>query len=381
MVKVKRSKAPVKKKKQSGSSNGWTLEKALNTDIELPGSGFNDKEKESFYLQLYNMTSSGIDIKYAFEILEKEQKKKKIKDLLTDLKSDLVQGKSLSEATQKNDKFSPYEYYSIQIGEETGQLDVVLKELTEFFKQRIKQRRQIISALSYPTIIMVASLGAIGFMLLFIIPMFEEVFDRFNGELPGVTKAIIVLSKQLRSAIPVIGLILALVVGTSFALRKNQRFQSVSQSLVAKLPLFGKIYMTSYLSRFCNSMGLLINSKVPLVTALSLVTKMISFEKIAKPLRSVESEVIKGSSLTKAMQQYSVFDSRMLAMLQVGEEVNKLGLFFNRLSDNYNEENEHRTTMLGSLLEPFLIIFLGLIVGFILIAMYLPMFNLSSTIG
>ena len=353
----------------------------LNQDIKLGSDKIKDQDKESTYLQLHMLVSSGVDIRRSFELLETEQSNKKVKEKLGALKNNLIQGKSLADAMKEVKDFSAYEYYSVQIGEETGKITEVLEQLAKYYTRKIKQRRQLISALSYPMLILAASIGAVMFMLLFIIPMFDEVFSRFGSDLPGITKTIIGISKGFSSNLP---LMIVAIIGIALSMRlfKDKKWMvRFREELLMRAPIFGKITMSIYMARFCSSMALLVRSKVPLDQALGMVGQMISLSALSQPLTQVKDQIIKGSTFWSTLSQHKIFDRKMVALIQVGEEVNQLEVFFEKLADEYSSETEHRTALLSSMLEPLMIVFLGLVVGFILIAMYLPMFKLSTSIG
>ena len=353
----------------------------LNKDFKFFDSQLSDKKKEALYLKLSTLISAGVDIKSTLELVENDQRKEKDKQLFKNIKETVIEGSSLSEAINKTTKFSKYEYYSLQIGEETGKLPVVFKELAEFYQKKIRQKRQFINALSYPAIVLLASLGAIVFMLKFIVPMFADVFIRFGkqGELPFITKMILNMSNALGDYFYYI---LFFIIGLTFLIinqRKKEWFRKMSSSFVLKLPVFGELIRKIYLARFCHSMTLLIGSKIPIIRALNLTKQMIGFYPIEKSLNTIEEDILQGQPLNRSLESFAIYDKSMIALIKVGEEVNKLELFFDKIANQYSEEVEHQTSLLGTLLEPFLIIFLGLVVGLILIAMYLPIFQLSTS--
>jgi type IV pilus assembly protein PilC len=366
---------------QSGSQSPvWNLERILNTEIKLFTKGFSDKNKEAFYLDLSTLLTAGLDIKTSLELIESEQANPKHARLIAQLREDLINGASLWEAMKKTSEFTPYEYYSIQIGEETGKLDLVLSQLNGFYSAKLKQRRQFVSALSYPIIILLTSVGAVTFMLMFIVPMFSDVYKRFGGELPYLTRIIINFSTGIRENFVWIVLILGAVVGTILLNRDKAWMKKLSAGLISRIPVVGKIVYAIQLARFCNSASLLLGSKVPLIRSINLISQMITFYPIQITLDSIASGIMNGESLYAAMGKHPVFSKRLISLVKVGEEVNKLDIFFDKLSKQFQSEAEHQTSLLNTFLEPAMIIFLGTIVGFILLAMYLPMFELSTSI-
>ncbi|MFH6986033.1 type II secretion system F family protein [Marinoscillum luteum] len=354
-------------------------ESFLTKEIDLFPHRVSDKEKETIYRQLNVLQQSGVDIRASFEILFQQLKRKKTREKLQMVLTEIVKGKSLSESLAQFKDFTPYEVFSLKIGEETGRLTLVFEKLTTYFENQIAQRRQIVSALSYPILITLTSFGAVSFMIFFIIPMFEEVFLRFNSDLPALTKTIIGLSRGFRSNALLLFSSVGIILFSIYALRKNLRFRWFKEWIWLRVPLGGEIYRQIYLARFCDSMGLLILSAVPMVHTLEMVRKMIGFLHIEVVLDQIKTDLVQGKTITEAFEKHPVFDNQMIALIKVGEEVNQLGSFFQKLSLDYTNSVKHKTALMATFLEPFMIIFLGLVVGVILVAMYLPMFELSSS--
>ena len=359
----------------------FSLNKLLNTDLAVFGKTFSDKQKEGFYIELHTLITAGVDIKAALELVEEEQNKQRSKDLIRTITEKVIGGSALSEAFRETKEFSPYEYYSIQIGEETGKLPIVLKQLAAYYTNKLKQRRQFVSALSYPIVILLTSIGAVGFMLYFIVPMFSDIFKRFGGELPYLTQLIISASTWLGNNIIYIVLALLGLFAFVWFNRTKEWFRKYGALTLAKIPVFGSLVTAIYLARFCSSMGLLIGSKVPLLRAIELSKQMVDYYPIEASLSGIKENILQGKPLYSSLSEYVVYERRMVALIKVGEEVNKLDDFFDKLATSYTNEVEHRTGLLNTFLEPAMIIFLGIMVGFILIAMYLPMFQLSTSIG
>jgi type IV pilus assembly protein PilC len=352
----------------------------LNRDIKLFGSTLSDKKKEEFYLELHILLTAGVDIKTTLELVANEQVKERDKELINTIKNNVINGSTLSASIRTTGQFTSYEYYSLQIGEESGKINLVLKELATFYQKKIKQRRQVVSALTYPAIVLFASFGAVLFMMNFIVPMFADIFKRFGGDLPVLTKIILNISNGIRHYFFLVFGLLSLTGILVYKQRQKPWFRNTSSAIILKMPLFGEMVRKIYLARFCHSMTLLIGAKMPLLRSISLVRQMIDFYPIEVSLESIETYILKGDSLHAALSNYPIYHKRMISLIKVGEEVNQLEGFFDKIAKQYSDDVEYQTTMISSLIEPFMIIFLGLIVGIILIAMYLPLFNLSTTI-
>jgi len=368
----KKAKSPVKE------DNGG-LFALLNKDISFGSGELNDKKKEALYLELSSLLQAGINLKSSLELITADQEKEKDQVLLKNIQDEVLKGSALSAAMGNSGKFSLYEVYSLQIGEETGKLIEVLQDLAKFYQNKIKQRRKIVSSLTYPCVVLSTSLGAVFFMLKFVVPMFGDVFKRFGGHLPWITEKIIGVSQAMENSFWKVFILFALIGVFIYSTRKTERFRQVSSKLLLKVPVVGNLVQKIYLARFCNSMRLLINAHLPLLRAIALCRQMIGYYPIESSLQKVEDDIMKGKSLHQSLQQFPVYPSKLIQLIKVGEETNQLDYFFARISDQYIEEVEYKTSTLSSMMEPLIIIFLGLIVGVILISMYLPLFQMSNS--
>lgn len=370
------------KKSRSGKKpeqEGNRLLELLNRDISFGGPELSDKKKEYLYLELGSLLQAGVNLKSSFELILADQKKPKDKALFESIQKAVLGGTTFSQAMKKSGKFSMYEVYSLQIGEETGKLTEVLQDLATYYKNKIKQRRKIVSSLTYPAIVMTSSLGAVIFMLKFIVPMFGEVFQRFGGELPWITQKIIDISQGVEQNFSKVLLLVVALGVTAYTQRKTERYRRWAAWLLLHTPVAGELVKKIYLARFCNAMRLLISSRLPLLRAISLTREMIGFYPVESSLKTVEKDIMKGNTFHQSLAEFDIYPAKMIQLVKVGEETNQLDYFFGRISEQYIDEVEYRTGTLSSMMEPLIIIFLGLIVGVILVSMYLPLFQMSNS--
>lgn len=344
------------------------------------GSPFNDRRKESFYSELVILLSSGLDLKGALDIIIEEQRNPRVAKILQDIMKQIIHGASFSGAIQGKSDFGAYEYYSIRIGEESGRLMEVLQELANFFRKRIKQRKQLVSAFSYPAVIFLTAFGAVFFMMNFIVPLFADAFKRFNSELPALTLAVIRFSGFFRHWWWLLLLVMGSLVVFIGMFHKRPWYRQFMSGLLLKMPLLGSLIQKIYLARFCQSMALMAGAKTPLIQSLDLVGKMMGLYAFEQALKQIQNDIFHGKLLHQAMQKHKIFDPKMVSLIKVGEETNRLDTIFKRLHEQYSEETDHQTALLSTLLEPLLIILVGGMVALILIAMYLPMFRLGSSL-
>lgn len=368
-----------KKKQVHQSGEGNDLFAFLNKDITFGSRQVPDKKKESLYMELSTLLLSGIDLRTALELILVDQQQPKDKALFEGIRQKVLSGLSLSQALKETGRFSDYEYFSLRIGEETGRLGEVLTDLAQYYKSKIQQRRKIVSAVTYPAIVLFSSMGAVLFMIKFVVPMFADVFLRFGGKLPWITALIIEVSNWFDRYFVFIVLVVLVLVLVYFLKRKEEWFRRFSSQLLLKIPLVGDIVKKIYLARFANTMRLLVSTDTPLLKSIALVRQMINYYPIEHSLLKVEQDILQGASLHKSLAGFDFYPPKMIQLIKVGEEVNRMDYFFEKIAAQYTEEVEYRTNTISSLLEPLIIIFLGLVVGVILIAMYLPMFQMSNS--
>ncbi|TXG34839.1 type II secretion system F family protein [Seonamhaeicola maritimus] len=353
----------------------------LQKEVTLFNKAFNNKVKEDFYTELGVLLKAGITLKDALELLEKSQKKKQNKDILNNILQAVVKGESLSEVLKSKKQFTDYEYFSIKIGEETGTLFKVAEQLGDFFTRKNEQRRNLISALTYPIIILSTAILVVAFMLRYVVPMFQDIFKQQNVTLPSITKIIINLSELMQNYGLLICFLLLIPIVSKSLLKKNKRFKQLKDKFILKLPFIGNFVKAIYLSQFTQAVALLTASKVPVVNSIQLVKQMINFYPLQHALEIVEQHILKGSSLSSSLSKHRLFDDKMIALVKVAEETNQTEFIFDRLNQQYNTQVQQQSKMLSTIMEPLIILIVGVFVGVILIAMYLPMFKLSSVMG
>lgn len=368
------------KKSKATSENSFDLFKLLNTDISFGSLQLSDRKKEEFYLELSMLLLSRVDLKTAFDLVLIDYKNKKEGKIFEQIRDVVLEGDALSEALRKQSgKFSDYEYYSVQIGEETGKLGEVLKELANYYKSKIAQRRKIISAITYPIIVLCTSFGAVFFMLKFVVPMFADIFTRFGEELPWITAFILKVSIFIDQTFWYGVILIISIISFLFFSKQKEWYRKWSSMIILRIPLVGDIVRKVHLTRFANTMRLLVSTNTPLLQAIQLVRQMADFYPIQTSLLTTENSILQGNSLNESLAQFDFYPAKIVQLIKVGEEVNRLDFFFEQIANQLTEEIEYKTSTISNMLEPLIIIFLGFVVGLILIAMYLPMFEMSNS--
>jgi type IV pilus assembly protein PilC len=218
-------------------------------------------------------------------------------------------------------------------------------------------------------------------MLSFVVPMFQDIFNQNKIELPFLTQVIIGFSNAIKNygGYLVFGII-ALIVFAKIML-KNESVKEIVHNIILKTPIVGKFITKIYLAQFTQAISLLTTAKIPMLNSIQLVKKMIEFIPLKKSLQKVEDSILKGNLLSQSLAGNKMFDDRIISLVKVAEETNQTEFVFNQLNEQYNNEVVQQSKLIATIIEPFIIIIVGLIVGVLLVALYLPMFKLSSVIG
>jgi type II secretory pathway component PulF len=365
-----------KQKKKSS----FDIDNILKKEISF-GTSFSNKKKENLYVELYVLLNAGLTLKDALTLIAEEQKKEKNKILIEEIVTDLINGRNLSEAVKNRKEFSAYEYHSLKIGEQTGTIQNVSKELGAFYKRKNEQKRIILSALSYPIVVLFTAFLAILFMLQFVVPMFADIFKQNKVELPWITKQILLASTFFQEYWWYLLFFVFTIIIAKQLVKRKEWYQKYTAIILLKTPLIGEFIRKVKLAQFTQAITLLTGAKVPLLNGIQLTKKMIGYYPLEIALEKIEYDILQGKSLHQSMSGYKIFDKKMVSLIKVADETNQNETIFKRLTEQYNEEIEYQSKMISATIEPLIIVFLGAIVAVILIAMYLPMFKLSTVIS
>lgn len=355
--------------------------KSLNIELSRSSRLLSDKWKEWFFSELNTLSQSGVDIRYALEIIKNECKKKVEAEAIATLHRQLITGDTISHAIRQTSAFSELDCGVVRVGEETGKLEEALEFLSDYYGKKIKQRRMLISSLSYPVLVFITALVAVSFMLKVIVPMFEDFFARLHGELPALTQMVIRVSNNFGIIFWSLFLTVLGVLLFYRQFKSQPWFRKRYSALLLKLPFVGPIVQKTYLVRFCRLMHLALSSKVPVMESIDLIRGVIKFYPFEVAMDSIQRGILAGKPLYVCMAASPVFGDRLVALIRVGEEVNKVDTMFGKVADQLSDELELRLKLFGGVLEPLLIVLVGGLVAVILISMYLPMFKLGSWVG
>lgn len=341
-----------------------------------------DARREVFYAELHALLTAGLDFSHAFALLIEGERDVRVKTLLERLYGDVVGGAALWQAMQRSRSFRPLDCGVVRIGEQTGRLAETLDFLREYYRKRAAQRKMVSSAVSYPLVILCTAVAVVAFMLAVIVPMFEQVYARMGGELPALTRWIIALSKSFpayAAAAAATGITAYILL---YANRNRKEVRSWTANLLLRLPVAGAIIRKNYQAQFCKLLYLLASSGVPLLTGVGMLCDVIGFHPYRESFGSICRRLEQGETLWSGIAAFpALYDRKLAALIRVGEETNRLPEMLRRQGEALTDELEYRIKRMGALLEPALILLVGLLVAVILISMYMPMFRLGGIMG
>ncbi|MBI4743865.1 MAG: type II secretion system F family protein [Actinobacteria bacterium] len=339
------------------------------------------KDLTIFSRQFATMITSGLPLIRCLNILHQQTKNKNFKNVISQVQHDVESGQTLSNALAKYPKIFPDLYVNmVKAGEAGGVLDEVLMRLAEHLEKEGALRHKIKSAMTYPVLMFVFSIVIVFVMITFIVPVFVKMFADIGGDLPLPTKIIISASNFVQNDWY---LLLAFIFGGIYGLKKLIKTKSgriAYDSLRLKLPLIGPLARKVAVAQFTRTFGTLITSGVPILGALEIVGNTSGNVIISSAVDKIRTSIKEGETIAKPLEKSGVFPPMVIQMIAVGEETGALDSMLQKIADFYDEEVGSSVEALTSLIEPLMIIFMGLIVGGILISLYLPMFSLITSI-
>ncbi len=342
---------------------------------------YNDKTKERFFSEIGMLLSAGVDLQTVLDLSTKaNSKSSKLVNIYKQILDSIAKGMGLSDAMRNTGQFNNFDCYSVLIGENTGELSATFNKLHIYYNKKISQRRKITSALSYPAIVLLTTVGAVFFMLKFVVPMFADTLTRFGGELPVLTRIIIRLSNGIGTFSVWLVLASAVLIFIYSREKHKENVMKITSKFILSLPYIGKLVQKTYMAQFTQAMELLLSARVSIVESLTLTQKMVNFYPIECALEAVKKDILKGEFFYKGLEKQDIFDTSMVTLVKIGEEVNQLDQIFLQLSKKYEAELDYQSSLLISILEPLIILVLAIIIGTILIAMYLPMFKIGTIV-
>jgi len=329
------------------------------------------------------MMSAGVPMVQAFEIIANGQTNPRMKNMLMDIKTNIEGGSTLAEALHKHPvQFDELYCNLVKAGEQAGVLDTVLDTIATYKENIESLKSKIKKALFYPAMVMTVALVVSAILLLFVVPQFEAVFANFGAQLPAFTQMIVNMSRFM---ISYWWLVLMWVVGSIAAVvilyKRSPRFAHFCARAVLKLPIVGKILHESAIARFARTLAVTFAAGVPLVEALDSVGQATGSPVYNDAVKRIREDVAVGHQLQLAMRQTNLFPNMVVQMVAIGEESGALDKMLFKVADFYEEEVNNAVDALASLMEPFIMVVIGVLVGGMVVGMYLPIFKLAAVVG
>jgi type IV pilus assembly protein PilC len=355
----------------------------LQREIKIAGfeKGVDLKALAIMSRQLATMISSGLSLLRALSILASQTENKKLAGVLQQVSVDVENGGSLSDAFAKHPvDFPPLMINMIRAGETGGFLEKAMESLAVNYEKESKLRSAIKSAMAYPVMVLIMSFAAVILMLLFIVPVFKDMFAGFGSSLPVPTQMLVTLSENMFWITPVLAVLI--IVGTIWwkGNKNTDAVRRVVDPLKLRAPVFGQLVRKIAITRFTRNFANMISGGVPILTALNVVGETSGNWVIARATERIAESVRQGQSITKPLASEPVFPPMVVQMMAVGEDSGSLDTMLVKIADFYDDEVERMTDALTSLIEPLLIAFLGLVVGGMIVALYLPIFNIATAV-
>jgi type IV pilus assembly protein PilC len=378
----KKGAAPAKAGAKPAKGKGLNI----NLNLKIPGLGGRVKSKvlTTFTRQLATLVDAGLPLLRGLRVLEKQERNPTLKNIIGELAVSIEGGSTFSEGLAQHPKvFNRLFVNMVKAGELGGVLEVVLNRLSEFMEKAQKIKGKVVAAMFYPIAVLVVATVILTILMVYVIPKFKEVFAGMldNAQLPAFTRFVLAISDTIKDhfiytiiGIAVFVVALMLFIRTKFGRRSFDKFK-------LKVPVIGPVVSKVAISRFTRTLGTLVSSGVPILQALTIVKETAGNVIVANAVSSVHESVKEGETITAPLEASGVFPPMVISMVDVGEQTGALPEMLLKIADNYDEEVDNAVAAMTSLLEPIMIIFLAVIVGSIVIAMFLPLIELMNKVG
>jgi len=362
---------------------GITVTKVKKQGAFVAKGKITDKDITLFTRQLATMMKAGVPLLQAFDIVGKGHNNPAVARLLGDIKADVETGSSLSASFRKYPLYFDALFCNlVGAGEQAGILDTLLDRLATYKEKIMAIKGKIKSALTYPIAILVVAFGITAVIMIFVIPAFKELFSSFGADLPAPTQVVMAISEFFVSYWwAIFGSIGGSLWFFFYTWKRSEKMQSTMDRLMLKLPIFGEVIRKATIARFARTLSTMFSAGVPLVEALDSVAGASGNRVYFDATKRIQSEISTGTSLTVAMQNAQVFPNMVLQMTAIGEESGALDSMLGKVADFYEAEVDDAVDAMSSLMEPMIMVVLGVLIGGLVIAMYLPIFKMGAAIS
>ena len=360
-------------------------EKKQGFQLALPGMGGSVTHQEIviFARQFATMIDAGLPLVQCLEILAGQQEGKLFKKILYDVKADVEGGSTFAEALRKHPKaFDELFVNLVAAGEIGGILDTIFMRLAAYLEKAMKLKKKVKGALVYPVTIMGVAAVVVSILLVWVIPIFENMFKEFgNAELPAPTQIVIKISNSFKSNFIFVLIGVGALIYTFKRVYSSKKGRVWVDTMSLKLPVFGDLLRKVAVARFSRTLATMLTSGVSILEALEIVAKSAGNKVVESAIMGVRSSISEGKTMAEPLEQTGLFPSMVCQMIGVGEATGAMDAMLNKIADFYDEEVDTAVGALTALMEPAMMVFLGTIIGGLVVAMYLPVFKLAGTVG
>lgn len=384
---VETDKTKDKKPDAKGKAGGKPgAKKAGSINIKIPGLGGKVKPKilTTFTRQLATLVDAGLPLLRGLRVLEKQERNATLKEIITKLAISIEGGSTFSEALAQHPKvFNKLYVNMVKAGELGGVLEVVLQRLAEFMEKAQKIKGKVIAAMFYPVAVMVVAVAILAVLMIWVVPKFKEIFkDMLPGKgLPAFTQLVLGISDMIaNNFLMTAGGVIAFIIGLKIFTR-TKTGRRLFDKFKLNMPALGPVISKVAISRFTRTLGTLVSSGVPILQALTIVKETSGNVVVSNAVAAVHESVKEGETITAPLEASNVFPPMVVSMVDVGEQTGALPEMLMKIADNYDEEVDNAVSAMTSLLEPIMIVFLAVIVGSIVIALFLPLIALMNQVG
>ncbi|MCX6894630.1 MAG: type II secretion system F family protein [Verrucomicrobia bacterium] len=380
----KKGKSAAPAAKTAAKKKGGALNINLNIKIPFLGGKVKSKVLCTFTRQLATLVDAGLPLLRGMRVLEKQERNKNLKEIIGKLSLSVEGGSTFSEGLAQHPKvFNKLYVNMVKAGELGGVLEIVLNRLAMFMEKAQKIKGKVIAAMFYPVAVIVVAVAIAGVLMVYVIPKFQEVFAGLldGAKMPGFTLFVLGISSAIKTRFPTVmaGSVVTVILFMLFIKTKFGRH--VFDKFKLKVPVLGPVFSKLAIARFTRTLGTLVSSGVPILQALQIVRETSGNVIIANSINAVYDSVKQGETITAPLESSGVFPPMVISMVDVGEQTGALPEMLLKIADNYDEEVDNAVSAMTSLLEPIMIIVLGVIVGSIVIAMFLPLVALINGVG
>ena len=355
----------------------------LKKDLTIPGFGNKVKLKDLavFNRQFATMINSGLSLLRSLNILAEQTESKVLAGVINDVRQDVEKGSSLSQAMARHPKcFSRLYIAMVRAGETGGVLDQTLLQLADTLEKQVELKHKVKSAMTYPVAVLALVLMIVAGMLLFIVPMFKDLYAELGGTLPFPTRILLLVSSVMVKAFPIFIVLMAVSIFVFKKWIETDKGRAVFDAFKLKVPVFGKLVHKTALTRFSRTLASLLRSGVPILESLEITADTVGNTVASRAVKDVQEGVKQGEPIAKRMAEHAIFPPMVVQMLAVGEETGAVDTMLDKIGEFYEQEVEATVAALTSLLEPALIVVLGGAVGGMVVSLYMPMFNIIKLI-